>query len=272
MTRKRTVAPAVSDQAPGNGAAPAAILEGPPDDQAPVTLEDLLPTVAGDSAPGANPAAAVHALDVPPAQEPPPPPPPVQEPAPGGAGRIDARPHLTGEVSSGGAERWSKRRLEKANRKDLARRIRELEDEVSKRPALGQAGDGAPALPPGVEPNDELRKVLRLTFTAASAALEYFVGPAMKLDDDEKDVLAETGAPALLPKYAQVRATAPVLPFLAAVAGIVGPKVLEAMRQARQQKQDAGGMAEPAPAAVESVTLELVREEPAPGPFGGPRE
>jgi hypothetical protein len=80
-------------------------------------------------------------------------------------------------------------------------------------------------------------------------------------------VLAETGAPAFVGKYATARATAPVIPFVAAVLGIIGPKAIAAARAHQERKKAAGGL-EPAP------VIELVKPDgrPVRNAYGGPVE
>ncbi len=237
---------------------------------APGSIEDVLPPPAiADQAPNVQAAVASLVEEPKPAAAPA----PGAPPAPGPhdhfvrAGTIRPEPAHSGPVSDAARERWSQRRLERSNRKELTRHIRDLEARVAAAEPLGVDGAGVPGAPL-VNPITELEELFGIVLPAVSALLEYAVGPEMKVDATEQRVLVKTGAPAALPYYGRARAAAPLTPFLLTLAAVFGPKVIAAVDAKKKKTRDqvpTPAEREPAPAPRLVVEPTAARDR-----FGGP--
>lgn len=236
-----------------------------PGAELPGTVEELLPAPDREEVPDVQ--AAVASLTPPPAK-----------PAEPVVGAIEwkerlaaagAPPGHTAPVETPTPGRWSDRKIQRSNRKELRSHVRELEAELATLRPLGgpPAGEGEP----GVSPVQELEELFQIVVPAISAVLEYTIGPEMKVDATETRVLVKTGAPAAVPYFAKARAAAPLLPFLVTLVAVFGPKAV-AVAKSKQKQREAASLT-PAPIEERPRPSAIPAPEPASAVrdrFGGP--
>lgn len=204
----------------------------------------------------------------------------LEPPAPGGplpAGQ-------TGDIVSPAAadpvkdpKRWGDKRIRRATKAQLQKRVRELQDAPPPAPV-------AEAIPATPVDSSEVTQLLENVFPGVDALLVFAGGKDFAAKPDELRLLAKTFTPPLLPHYETLKARIPWLPAIGATLGVYVPKVVARMKAAQEAGQVTPAPTTTLPAEPSAAPLELVPVQepaaiPAPAgldshtmPYGGPNE